>query len=390
MKIEQIEVKKILDSRGKDTLEVIIGSEGIFASASVPMGKSVGSYEAICLSIDEIKKKLPSFFQEVKNIDFKTSIEFDNFLIEKSGKNKEELGANFVLGLSIAFLRMLAKKEKLELYRYLKKEYLHDNEFHSLFSELADNHYGDIDQGIKKIPFNLIINTIGGGVHSFNNLDFQEYWLITKNGIEEKTFLEINLAIKNLENTLPRPLGYNDENAFSTNFNNNLEPLLYLKEFINFDLGLDIACNQIEKDMDWFEVYKNLEQIGVKYLEDPFKENEFDNFFRLRKNFNFKVIGDDLTTTNTERLKIALEKESIDGVIVKPNQIGTVYETLQFVKLAKENNLFTVFSHRSGETNDDWIIDLGVACGSEFFKIGAPLGGERVSKYNRLIDLLNQ
>jgi GxxExxY protein len=158
---------------------------------------------------------------------------------------------------------------------------------------------------------------------------------------------------------------------------------------ITFQLGADIAANQINKNLNWDEVYAKLKDLEVIYLEDPFKEDEFENFAKLRKH-GFKVIGDDLTVTNVERLKIALEKNSVDGVIVKPNQVGTILETFEFVKLAKENNLFTIFSHRSGETNDHWLIDLGIAFKADFFKIGPPVQGERVAKYNRLREILEK
>ena len=196
--------------------------------------------------------------------------------------------------------------------------------------------------------------------------------------------------INELEEKLPKPLGRNDEGAFCTNFSDNYEPFLFLKELKdNFELGADIAANQINKNLNWNEVYAKLKDLEVMYLEDPFKEDEFENFAKLRKQ-GFKVIGDDLTVTNVERLKIALDKNSVDGVIVKPNQVGTILETFEFVKLAKENNLFTIFSHRSGETNDHWLIDLGIAFKADFFKIGPPLQGERVTKYNRLREILEK
>jgi enolase len=383
MKIENIKVKRILDSRGEETIEVEILSEVIRERASVPSGKSKGSYEAISLSYEEIQKNLKEFLKEVKEINFQSSKEFDEFLIERAGKNKEKLGANFTLGASMAFTRVLAKKEGLELWEYLTKEYTkrYENE-----TKQHETFY---------IP-GLVINIIGGGVHSKNNLDFQEYWLITdKRGFETDLcgYFDTRLAkilniIKRLEEKLPKPLGRNDEGAFCTNFSDNYEPFVYLKEFKDdFQLGADIAANQITKLVNWKSIYEKLKLLDVKYLEDPFKEDEFENFANLRKQ-GFKVIGDDLTATNVERLKIALEKNSVDGVIVKPNQVGTILETFEFVKLAKENNLFTIFSHRSGETNDHWLIDLGIAFKADFFKIGPPFQGERVAKYNRLREIL--
>jgi enolase len=389
MKIEDIKVRRILDSRGEETMEVDILSEDIKERASVPIGKSLGKHEAICLDCEKIEKNLPEFLENIKNLDFKDSKDFDNFLIERAGKNKEKLGANFTLGASIAFARILAKKEGLELWEYLTEEY-------------TKQHENETKQHEKFYVPGLIINIIGGGVHSFNNLDFQEYWLVgrrltqterrhTQTGEDFNVLLSKILNIINkLEEKLPKPLGRNDEGAFCTNFSDNYEPFVYLKEFKNdFELGADIAANQITKLVNWKRIYEKLKLLDVKYLEDPFKEDNFEDFANLRKQ-GFKVIGDDLTITNVERLKIALEKNSVDGVIVKPNQVGTILETFEFVKLAKENNLFTIFSHRSGETNDHWLIDLGIAFKADFFKIGPPLQGERVAKYNRLREILEK
>jgi enolase len=421
MKIEDIKVRRILDSRGEETIEVEILSEGLKERASVPIGKSLGKHEAICLDCEKIEKNLPEFLENIKNLDFKNSKDFDNFLIEGAGKNKEKLGANFTLGASIAFARVLAKKEGLELWDYLNEEYTKQ---HENITKQREIFY---------VP-GLIINIIGGGVHSFNNLDFQEYWLTAdllgltridinntdKRGYnadergytaDEREYFDTRInadfntdlcgyfdeilakilnIINKLEEKLPKPLGRNDEGAFCTNFSDNYEPFLYLKEFKDtFELGADIAANQITKLVNWKRIYEKLKLLDVKYLEDPFKEDDFENFANLKKQ-GFKVIGDDLTVTNVERLKIALEKNSVDGVIVKPNQVGTILETFEFVKLAKENNLFTIFSHRSGETNDHWLIDLGIAFNADFFKIGPPLQGERVAKYNRLREILEK
>jgi GxxExxY protein len=619
MKIEVIKVNKILDSRGEWTIEVEIISDGIKEKASIPSGKSKGSYEAISLNYEEIQNNLKQILNDVKNIDFRTSKEFDQFLIERAGKNKEKLGANFTLGASIAFARVLAKKEGLELWEYLTEEYTKQ---HENITKQHEKFY---------VP-GLILNIIGGGVHSKNNLDFQEYWLtadLRGYNADERGYFDTQInadfntdlcgyfdellakileIINKLKEKLPKPLGRNDEGAFCTNFSDNYEPFLYLKEVIHelntnnntrinhelgelntnnkneniniifkdlsykiigilyeihkqlgttfkeehykqaiksflqkekipfitekilkletdkfsvegiradfiidnkilleikaksaitkedirqvyryliasqlplgiivnfrskklifkrilnpsvlkkfdnatnsktrikheltntnesrigrmnheldnkefetnslpfvknsrnnirdkfgtirdefvyniiFELGADIAANQINKNLNWNEVYAKLKDLEVIYLEDPFKEDEFENFANLRKQ-GFKVIGDDLTVTNVERLKIALKKNSVDGVIVKPNQVGTILETFEFVKLAKENNLFTIFSHRSGETNDHWLIDLGIAFKADFFKIGPPVQGERVAKYNRLREILEK
>jgi enolase len=373
MKITNIKVKRILDSRGEETIELSLTlDEKYEGKASVPMGKSVGSHEAICLDCEKIEKNLPTFLEEAKKFDFQTQKELDQFLINYAGELKEKIGANFTLAVSISFARALAKSRNQELYEYLR------NEFNFNSRENSGN-----------LP-KLMINIIGGGVHSFNNLNFQEYWLVSKEGFSYELIGKILSIINQLERKLPKPLGRNEEGALCTNFENNLEPVKLLKEIASdtFDLGIDVAANQVDLTIDeLFQIYQELKKLEVKYLEDPFKEDDFEFFQKLKEKSKIKLIGDDLTATNPERLKIALEKNSVDGVIVKPNQIGTILETFEFVKLAKENNLFTIFSHRSGETNDDWIIDLGIAFLTDFFKIGPPLQGERVVKYNRLLEI---
>ncbi|MEM5811850.1 MAG: hypothetical protein QXG91_03895 [Candidatus Aenigmatarchaeota archaeon] len=390
MKIENIQVNKILDSRGEWTIEVEIEIEGVKEKASIPSGKSVGSHEAICLDCEKIEKNLPEFLKEIKNFDFSTSQEFDNFLIERAGKNKERLGANFVLGCSISFARILAKKSNLDLCEYLKGEYLKTITENNVRISSRESSQEFATENNVRISQRFIVNIIGGGVHSFNNLDFQEYWLVSQEEFSEKLIADVLSVINNIEKILPRPLGRNDEGAFCTNFSDNYEPFIYLNQFKeNFELGTDIAANQIKNLVNWKSIYEKLKILNVIYLEDPYKEDEFEKFAELKKE-GFKVVGDDLTVTNFERLKIAIEKDSVNGVIVKPNQIGTIKETFEFVKLAKENNLFTIFSHRSGETNDNWIIDLGIAFEADYFKIGVPLQGERVAKWNRLFEIFRK
>jgi enolase len=373
MKITNIKVRRILDSRGEETIELSLTlNEKYEGKASVPMGKSVGSHEAICLDCEKIEKNLPTFLEEAKKFDFQTQKDLDQFLINYAGERKEKIGANFTLAVSISFARALAQSKNQELYEYLREEYNFNSRGNS----------GNFPK--------LMVNIIGGGVHSFNNLNFQEYWLVSKEEFSYELIAKILSIINQLERKLPKPLGRNEEGALCTNFENNLEPVKLLKEIVSntFDLGIDVAANQVDLTIDeLFQIYQELEKLDVKYLEDPFKEDDFELFQKLKEKSRIKLIGDDLTATNSERLKIALEKKSIDGVIVKPNQIGTILETFKFIKLAKENNLFTIFSHRSGETNDDWIIDLGVSFSADFFKIGPPLQGERVAKYNRFLEI---
>jgi enolase len=199
-----------------------------------------------------------------------------------------------------------------------------------------------------------------------------------KKKLEYKRIINPNIADYFKNEEFEKLFGHNSGSSFGPDSGN-----------ITFNLGADIAANQITKLVNWKRIYEKLKLLDVKYLEDPFKEDEFEKFANLRKQ-GFKVIGDDLTVANVERLKIALEKNSVDEVIVKLNQVGTILETFEFVKLAKENNLFTIFSHRSGETNDHCLIDLGIAFKADFFKIGPPLQGERVAKYNTLREILEE
>ena len=189
-----------------------------------------------------------------------------------------------------------------------------------------------------------------------------------------------------------------DEGGFAPNFPDELAPFEILKKVIDeeglsdkFDLGMDAAASNV--DVSSQELIKTYEEIkkkfNVLYLEDLFGEEDFENFSKLKESIgnNTIIAGDDLTTTNIKRMKIAKEKESINGIIIKPNQIGTLTETIQAIKLAKEWGWFVIVSHRSGETNDDFIVDLALGTGADGLKIGSPARGERIAKLNRILQI---
>jgi len=384
MKILDLKARKILDSRGSWTLEIWAKDEkNNSAIVSIPAGKSVGKFEAFVLNPDLALKKIKFVYEKIKNKDFKNQNEFDNFLIQLDGtKNKKNLGGNTILGLSLIFSRLMAKELNLELWQYFRK-----------LAGVSLN---------QKNKLRLFMNFINGGLHSYSNLVFQEYLVIPKTlklqeaiEIGKNFYKELGLYLRKIKPN--QALGIGDEGGYVLNFKNNEEPFLIMQKLAKnlnlenkIDFGLDAACNSIS---DWsvsklknfyLKLYK---KFNLFSLEDPFTENDFSNFSKIKSILkNTYIIGDDLTVTNSERIELAYKNQSINGLIIKPNQIGSVSETIEAVKLALKFKWFIVVSHRSGETNDDWIADLAYAIG-DGFKLGAPQKGERIAKFNRLLKL---
>lgn len=395
MKLNEAELKIILDSRGEETLEAELKSDKFSASASVPSGKSRGAHEAFVLEPKLALQKIKSIKPQILSREFESQEEFDNFLISLDATpNKQNLGGNLILALSLAFARLKAKSEEKELFQYI--------------NQLLR---GSISL---KLP-RPIFNVINGGTHANNNLNFQEFQIISAVsdfgmalGLGQefyrklKEFLEKKFGKENVS------LG--DEAGFSAAFKNNEETIEILAELIakyNYPLriGLDIAATQFYKDGYCFvdnkkysaeellEYYlKLIESYNILSLEDPFYEESFDDFAKLTQNLTQNrretlIIADDLTTTNPERLKIAIEKKAGNAILIKPNQIGTLTETLNVIKLAYENNWQAIVSHRSGETMDDFIADLAIGIAAWGIKAGAPAAPERMAKYERLLKI---
>jgi len=394
-KIKDIKARQILDSRGSPTIEVSVFTGRAQGSFSVPSGASTGSFEAV-----EKRDGRPDYFQGkgVKDclIKIKEEIlpalkgknvfdqeDIDQTLISLDGtENKSRLGANTLTAVSLASARTAAGEAKLPLFRYLNR----------FFEE--------------KVSFPLCyFNLINGGRHARSRLAFQEYHIIPiTDSIEEA--LNIATGIFNrLRDYIGREYdpafaNLGDEGGIVPGFEDVTKPLDILKEIISdmvfacpVKLGVDAAANSFYKNgfyeissrryspPELLEFYKNLAQkFDFLSIEDPFQEEDFDSFAKLNEKVD--LIGDDLTVTNVERIKRAIGK--VGGIIIKPNQIGTLWETIQAIKLAKRNNLKVIISHRSGETNDSFIADLAVASSAFGIKAGAPQRGERVVKYNRL------
>lgn len=399
MKISDFFLKKIYDSRGNPTLEVeVVSGKNLSFTSAVPAGKSKSKKEAICLDFSKITgKKYLAKLQLLKNKSFSTIRSFDNFLLNLDGtKNKSNLGGNVMLGLSLAFARALAFEKKVSFASLVENEFFKEN-------------YGQ--------PWNPVIfsNFINGGRHSSNNLDIQEYLVLAPVGKNANKTIEDLIRLYNITGEVLKkkfktsnlPIG--DEGGYALDFKDNFEPLFILKSLIrkhhfsSFALGLDAAANSFWKQKSYFFGNKKLkatelEKVYLYYfsrienlesIEDPFAESEEKSFKSLKeKLFNSKmVVGDDLISSSAQNL--LKYRNCVNGVIIKPNQVGTITEAMETCILAKALGMRTIFSHRSGETEDNFIVELAYAARSFGIKIGAP-ARERIAKFNQIIRLLTQ
>ncbi|MCX7589381.1 MAG: phosphopyruvate hydratase [Patescibacteria group bacterium] len=389
MKILDYNIKKILDSRSNWTIELELYNEkNIGVKSSVPSGKSTGKNEVFNLDPDQAILKAKYIFSKIKNKDFKSQQEFDHFLISLDKTvNKSYLGGNTILAFSYCFAKLNAYFKHIELYDY--------------FNNLVNLKNLKIKP---KMPY-LFVNVINGGLHAGNNLKFQEYLIIPKTNdilkainLARILYLELGKELKKIKGNNATNIG--DEGGYAPNFKNDFEPFEIISKILKklnldkeFYFGLDAAANSINLSNDKLEKFylKLIKKINLIYLEDPFAEEDFEQFKKLKlKLKNVYICGDDLTTTNMNSFKKADSENSINSVIIKPNQIGTISETIEAIQFAKQKNWWIIVSHRSGETNDDLIADLAYGVAANGFKLGAPARGERVAKYNRLLEIANQ
>lgn len=404
-KITKISALEVLDSRGNWTVETSVTIDGQYLGvAMVPAGASVGSYEKKTLPAKTVLAAINGLLgPRLEKEDFEGLKQLDEFLISfDASEDRASLGANTMLSVSTAFCKALAVKSGEPLYHYIN----------STFGEKSK-------LGMPQPIFNII----NGGKHAKNDLDFQEFIIIPRgNGTFESSLEQGTLIYHTLgefleNNGFATELG--DEGGFAPhnisfegalNFimeagkKNQVEPGEKLL------LGIDAAASSLAVG----DLY-NFERAGLKldpaklqdlyldllnrypiiYLEDPFGQDNFADFKSLKEKVLGKVeiVGDDLIATNIKRLNTALEQNCLSGLIIKPNQIGTLTETFEVINLARKNGISIVISHRSGETDDSFIADLAVGVGSKYIKAGAPARGERVAKYNRLLEIekeLNQ
>jgi len=390
-KIKNITAREIKDSRGKPTLEVELETEKGSFVASVPSGASTGKNEALAVEAPKAIENVNEVIApKVKGKDVVNQKELDRLMIDLDGTdNKSKLGANAILGVSLAICRAGANAEKLPLYKHIAK--------------LSGNNLA------LKCPLPRF-NFIEGGAHADSGLDIQEFMAAP----QEKTFAE-NLALgnkvyQNLKEILEKNYGKDSikmglEGGFDANVKTAEQALLVLKNAIgalNVKIALDCAASQFYKNgkyglegrelarTELLEFYQNLAKtFSIISIEDPFDEEDWPGFEEITKEMGGKItiVGDDLTTTNIKRIREAHNKKACNGIIIKLNQIGTLSETIEAINMAKSFGWKTIVSHRSGETMDDFIADLAVGTGVDFIKAGSPAKEERMVKYRRLMEI---
>lgn len=390
--IKEVKGNIILDSRNEKTIVVTVKTNIGNFSSSAPNGKSTGKYE-----VKSYKKNIEEDIINLSKIsDYFQNEKFDCFEDLKKIEDVVDnyIGANTLFAFESAVLKSIAKKRKKEVWQLINPK-------------------------AKKFP-RLVGNCIGGGKHSSGNNDeikkpdFQEFLLIPEENISKSmdmnknAHFEAEMILKNIDEKFEKKK--NDENAWQTSLDNKtvLEVLKDLRENIFdekksvVDLGLDIASSgfykrkkyhyfnpkfdrTIEEQMEY--ISNLISNFDILYIEDPFDEEDFESFAKLLKKFPQRlIVGDDLTVTNSKRLEKAIKMKSISGIIVKPNQCGSLLEVKKVVELAKKNNIKTIFSHRSGETEETILADLAFGFQADFFKCGI-IGKEREAKLKRLIEI---
>jgi len=399
-KITKIIAEEIKDSRGNPTLKVNVWVGDESGSFSVPSGASTGAHEAHELR-DVDGKGASEAINKVNNIiagalvgqDVLNQKEIDRIMIELDGTlNKDNLGGNSMIGVSVACAKVAAKVSGVEVFEHLRT-----------LAEIKPS---------RKTPY-LYMNLINGGKHAKNDLAFQEYHIVPETEDVEEA-VEIGITIQNtLKEIIFKDLGEDsvtlgDEGGFAPKISDIRQPLFYLRSAIKQNdlegkvrLALDVAATSFYqngmykidgKDIskeELLDIYNSLiEEFNLLSIEDPFYEEDFESFKKLKENNETIVVGDDLTVTNKNLLQQAIEKGSINAMIIKPNQIGTLSETLETMKLARENDIELIVSHRSGETDDDFIADLEHAFNCFGLKSGSPQKAERMVKYKRLIKII--
>lgn len=403
--ISNIKANEILDSRGTPTVSVTIElSNGVTGTAAVPSGASTGIHEAHELRDGDKNRyngkgvlKAVSNVEDIiapalKGMDITNQEAIDNKMIELDGTpNKEKLGANAILGVSLAAVHAAANAAKKELFAYLAP---------------------DKDEYILPVP---LMNIINGGKHALNSTDFQEYMVVPlgapsfKEGLRMGT--EVYMTLKELVKSMGSHTNVGDEGGFSPSMDNNREPFEVIMQAIanagyqpgdDCAMALDAASSEFFKDgiynlskdkmqlnnTTMAEYYaRNNKEYPVISIEDGMAEDDWNGWKKLTEKIgdNTQLVGDDLFVTNVERIKRGIEEKAGNAVLIKLNQIGTLTETISAIKLATDAGWKAVISHRSGETCDTTIADLCVAFGTGQIKTGAPCRAERTSKYNRLL-----
>ena len=403
--IEKVFAREILDSRGNPTIEVEVSTNlGIMGRASVPSGASTGEYEAIELRDKNTKRYLGRGVKKaiknvnnviantIKGLPVTNQQNIDRIMIELDGThNKSNLGANAILGVSLAVAHAGALSKPMPLYQYLAEKQ---------------------DSYLLPLP---MMNILNGGSHADNSVDIQEFMIVPASASTFSEALQIGTEIfHNLKSVLrARKLATSvgDEGGFAPNLKSNEEAIEVVIEGIinagfnpgeDVHIALDVAASELYEDKKYNLSSENkvLDSDGmIKYLttlvdqypilsiEDGLHEDDWEGWKNLNYNLGKRVqiVGDDITVTNIERLERSIKEKSINAILIKLNQIGTVTETIDAIKLAKKNNLGAIISHRSGETEDTTIADLSVSMGMGQIKTGSASRTDRICKYNQLL-----
>ena len=409
-KIKSIQAIQVLDSRGYPTVACKVATEAHSAISMVPSGASTGSKEALELRDNNneycgkgVSKAVDNINSKIKNaiigMDCSQQFKIDDILIELDGTTtKSELGANSILAVSIAVMKLAAKTKHIELFQYV--------------NDLFNINFSSEIQMSLPVP---MLNIINGGEHANNNIDIQEF-MIVPNGAESfsesiRWSVEIYQALKTNLKALNYPTTVGDEGGFAPNLNSNQEALdhimraiedVTLKPGVDVGIALDCAASEFysdgmyklraeEKSYSSEEFTSYLTSLVKSYpilsIEDGMDENDLKGWKFLTKELGQKcqLVGDDLFVTNVNELKEGIQNNAANSILIKFNQVGTIKETFETFLLAKNNNIKTIISHRSGETEDTTISDISVGLCAEQIKTGAPARSDRTSKYNRLL-----
>ena len=400
MKIKDVKGREILDSRGNPTVEVdVILEDGTMGRAAVPSGASTGEREALELRDGGTRYMGKGVEKAVANVngplrdlviglDAKDQKALDYAMIEADGtETKSKYGANAILGISMAAMKASAKEADLPLYKY-------------------------IGEG-RTLP-RPMMNIINGGAHADNKLDFQEFMIIpNRDTIKERVRVgsEVFHNLKKVLNEKGLATGVGDEGGFAPNLESNTEGFELIMEAIkragyvpgkDVNIAIDVAASEFYQDgkynlkgegrsLTTDELIDFYEELVNKYpiisIEDPVDENDWEGFTKVTKRLGDKIqlVGDDLFVTNKKCLQMGIDKHAGNAILLKVNQIGTITETLETIKLARENGYKTIISHRSGETEDTTIADLAVGLDLGQIKTGSMSRTDRICKYNQLM-----
>lgn len=409
--ITDMYAREILDSRGNPTVEVeVLAGDRYYGCASVPAGASTGKFEAVELRDCTPRYRGLGVRKAVANINDKISREIvgmnvfeqghlDHMLVELDGtKEKAHLGANALLGVSVAAAKAAANALGMPLFQYLG------------------------GAGAKRLPIPMM-NIINGGRHAKNTLDFQEFMIMPAGAENFSHALQMGVEVYHGLNTLLEKYGYStavgDEGGFAPELQDAEEAMKFIVEAIektgytpgkDIGIAIDAAASEIftEKEKSYLfpgegkahshkvmrdtdELIEYYERLVRKYpiwsIEDPLHQEDWNGWQKMTKRLGDKlqIVGDDLFVTCAKRVKVGLEFQAANAVLIKMNQIGTLSETFETIELAKRNGMETIVSHRSGETGDTTIADLAVALNCGQIKTGAPCRGERIEKYNQLL-----